>query len=135
MTGRIVQGTVLGIVLAVLLNWLVYWFGTSRNVGFMVMQPNAPAPETVTLTQIIIVSIVLTIVGGVLLWILDRFTGDPLMIFLWIAAIVSIVSLIGPYSMAVGRGTFTSLGLMHIITASAAALGLAIFFQRCDTCK
>lgn len=134
MTGRIVQGTILGIVLAIVFNWLVYAYGQSRSVSFLVQQPNSTAPQTISLGMIIIASIITIIIGAIILWALSRFTDNALMIFLWLAAIVALISLVGPYQMALGIGSFATLGLMHIITATAAATGLAIFFQRCENC-
>lgn len=134
MTGRLIQGTILGIVLAIVFNGLVYWFGQSRGVSFMVQQPNNASPETVSMGMIIIVVIATIIVGALILWGLSQFTATPLMIFLWLAAIVTLLSLFPVYQAALGIGTFTSLGLMHIITAGAASLGLALFFQSCETC-
>lgn len=134
MSGRLVQGTILSIVLALLLNGLVYWFGQSRGVSYLIQQPNSPSPEVVTYGMVIIVTVVTTLFGGLLLWLLSQFAARPLMIFLWAAAIVGLLSLIGPFGTALGVGSMTALGLMHIITAGTAALGLAIFFQQCENC-
>lgn len=135
MTGRIVQGTFLGIALAVILNWIVYFISSTRGVGFLVQQPISPDPQPVTLFSILIVSIISIAAGGLALWILDRVTANPLAVFLWLTAVVGLISIIFLYQSALGLGSFASLGLMHIVTATAAALGLTIFFQRCETCS
>ncbi len=134
MTGRIIQGTLLGVVLALVFNGLVYAYGQSRGVSFLVQQGAGAEPMAVSFLMVAIMGSILIILGAILLWALSRFTDNPLMVFLWIAAIVLLISLIGPYQMALGIGSFFSLGLIHVITAIAGILGLAIFFQRCEEC-
>ena len=134
MTGRIIQGTILGIVLAAVFNFLLYQYGASRGVSYLVKQSGA-APQAVSLGMIIGLGSLMIIIAGLVLWLLSRVSDNPLMVFLWIAAIVAIISLIFPYQRALGMGSFATLGLIQIITAGAATLGLAIFFQRCPDCN
>lgn len=134
MREQIIQGTAFAAVLAVLLNVVVYLLGASQNVGFMVMRPGRPAPQPVSLLQIIALSLALIVLAGAVLWVLDRLTDAPLMIFLWTAAAAALLSLVLLYAFAVGTATFALLGLIHIITVSSAALGMAIFFQHRKSC-
>lgn len=133
MTGRLVRGTILAIVLALILNLIIYFFGQSLNVSFLT-QMGGNGLREVGIGPIVIVTLLTTILGAVLLWLLDRFAQDPLYLFLWIAAAVALLSLIPLYLGARGVGTFFSLGLMHIATAGAAMAGLTLFFQRCEDC-
>ncbi|MEM7330951.1 MAG: DUF6069 family protein [Chloroflexota bacterium] len=134
MTGRIIQGTILGVVLALVFNWLAYLFGQSRGVSYLVLEGGGADPTAVSLGMILLAGSISIIIGAVILWVLGRFTDNPLTIFLWISAIVLLVSLFPVYQASLGMGTFAILGITHIITAVAGILGLAIFFQRCDDC-
>lgn len=125
------NGTLLALVVALVLNLLVYFIGRSLlDVPFTVSQN----PNVVTFIPIIIVTIITTIGAGLVAWLLQRATNNFVQIFLWVAAILALLSLLGPYSMAVGRPSFFSLGLMHIITAAAAVYGL-LYFSSCDNCE
>ena len=125
------NGTFLAIVVALILNLLVYFVGRSLlDVPFTVAQD----PSVVTLMPIIIVTIITTIGAGLVAWLLQRTTDNFVRIFLWLAAILALLSLIPVYSMAIGRPSFFSLGLMHVITAASAVYGL-LYFSSCDNCE
>lgn len=132
MTNRIVQGTILALVLALVLNFLIYFL--SRNLGVTHLAKMGDSVTTVGAGNIIFATLVAIIGAAAVLWLLGRFSGNPLYTFLWVAAIVALLSLLLPYTQAIGLGSFASLGLMHVATALAATAGLALFLHRCENC-
>lgn len=131
MVYNIRNGTLLAIAIALTLNLLVYFIGRGLlNVPFTVAQD----PNVVTLVPIIIATIIAMAGAGLVAWLLQRASDNFVQIFLWLAAILALLSLIPVYSMAVGRPSFFSLGLMHVITAASAVYGL-LYFSSCDDCE
>jgi hypothetical protein len=60
---------------------------------------------------------------------------NPLNLFMWLAGILALLSLIMPYTMARSTGTFAALGLMHVGSGLAIVYALVNYFQRCQTCR
>lgn len=131
MGSTLVRGTILGLVLALLLNFLIFFSGNQLGVPFQVTQPT---PQTITAMPIIIATLVPAIAAGILLWLLTKATQQPATPFLWIAIIVALLSLIPVYTGTRDIGSFAMLGLMHVASALAIAFSLVIFYQRCEAC-
>ena len=130
MTYNIRNGTILALVLALLLNLIVFFIGRSfLNVPFTVSQ----FPDPIGIVQIIVMTLASTLGAGIVLWVLQNSQPNFVQIFLWLAAILALISLIPVYTMAIGRGSFFSLGFMHVITASSVVYGL-LYFSNCDDC-
>lgn len=125
------NGTLLALAVALILNLLVYFIGrVLLSVPFTVAQD----PNVVTLVPIIVATIVTTAGAGLVAWLLQRVSSNFVQIFLWVAAILALLSLIPVYTMAIGRPSFFSLGLMHVITVGSAVYGL-LYFSSCDDCE
>lgn len=131
MTYNIRNGTILALLIALVLNIIVFFIGRNiLNVPFTVTEN----PGIVTIVPIIIMTAITTIGAGIVLWLLQRATPNFVRIFLWLAAILGLLSLIPVYAAALGRPSFFSLGLMHVITAASAVYGL-LYFSDCDDCE
>lgn len=131
MTYDIRSGTILASVLALILNLIVYFIGRNLlSIPFTVAQ----FPGVVTIVPIILATVVSVIAAGILLAILQRATANFVRIFLWIAGVFALLSLIAPYITAIGRPTFFLLSLMHVITAMAVVYGI-LYFSQCDNCE
>ncbi|MGB1250232.1 MAG: DUF6069 family protein [Candidatus Promineifilaceae bacterium] len=131
MTYDIRNGTLLAIVLSLVLNLIVFFVGQlGLNVPFTVDSPLSP----VSILPIVIATLVTIIGAGIVLWALQNSMGNFVRIFLWLAAIIGLLSLIPVYLLTFDKASFFSLGLMHVFTASAAVYGL-LYFSQCDDCE
>lgn len=131
MTYDIRSGTFLALILALVLNLVVFFIGrTALSVPFTVNLGGG----IVTVTHLILTTIITTIGAGLILWILQRSIGNFVEIFLWLAGILALLSLIFVYAQAIGRPSFFSLGLMHIISVGSIVYGL-LYFSHCERCE
>lgn len=135
MDNDILKGTTLAVVLALVLNWLIYVVGNSLGVSFLAQQPNTATWQPVSLGMVAMASVVTAVAAGIGLWLLARFMDNPLTLFMWIAGILALLSLIGPYTMTRDTGTFTALGLMHVASGLAILFSLVNYFQRRTACR
>lgn len=125
MDGRIVRGAILALILAVIMNLITFTAASRAGASFLTNPAN---PQSMTLVEIMLVTIGLVILGAVVMIMLDRFLPERAKtIFLWTAVLVSLISLIIPYNFAIGMGTFAAIGIMYITTPLAIILGLVIF--------
>ncbi len=113
----LIRGGIIGAIVAVILNVIVYLATSSLGLTLNVTNEDI---GIVTLAPIIIFTLLGAIGAVVVLWLLDRFTASPIDIFLWIALILGIVSLVPVFLQTETRGAFIGLGLTHV----AAALGI-----------
>ncbi|MCB9421288.1 MAG: hypothetical protein H6667_15910 [Ardenticatenaceae bacterium] len=130
MRNDVVKGTILAAVLALVLNLIIYFVGASRGVSYLTQQPG-----TVGSGMVIVASLVTAVAAGIGLWLLARFMKNPLNLFMWLAGILALLSLLLPYAMAHDTGTFVALGLMHVSSGLAIVYALVNYFQRCPTCN
>ena len=135
MRNNIVKGTMLAVVLAVVLNLIIYVVGNSRGVSYLAQQPGMAGWQPVGLGMVVIASLVTAVAAGIVLWLLARFMENPLNLFMWLAGILALLSLIMPYTMTRDTGTFATLGLMHVGSGLAIVYALVNYFQRCQTCQ
>lgn len=135
MRSNVVRGTSLAVVLAVVLNLIIYVVGSSRGVSFLTQPPGAADWQPVSLGMVVVVSVVTAVTAGLVLWLLARFIDNPLNLFMWLAGILALLSLIMPYTMTRSTGTFAALGLMHVGSGLAIVYALVNHFQHCQTCR
>lgn len=135
MRNKVVTGTILAAVLAVVLNLIIYVVGNSQGVSYLTQQPGTAVWQPVGMGMVIVASLVTAVAAGIGLWLLARFMNNPLNLFMWLAGILALLSLIMPFTMARDTGTFTALGLMHVGSALAIVYALVNYFQRCPTCR
>ena len=130
MTYDVRSGTLLALVLALVLNLAIFFIGrTTLDVPFTVNLGSG----TVTTSQLIITTIITTLGAGVTFWLLQRFVSNSIVGFLWLASILALLSIIFVYAQAIGRPSFFSLGLMHVVSAASIVYGL-LYFSHCATC-
>ncbi len=117
--GRLPGAVGLAIVVAVIANLIVFYLAGALGVNFSgpFMGPDAP-PSQLSLVEIIGATVVPAIAGGVFLWILNRFTAQPIRFFIIAAIIFGVLSLGGPLMLPVDGSVKVSLLLMHIITGT-----------------
>lgn len=135
MRSNVVRGTSLAVVLAVVLNLIIYVVGSSRGVSFLTQPPGAADWQPVSMGMVVVVSVGTAVAAGLVLWLLARFMDSPLNLFMWLAGILALLSLIMPYTMTRSTGTFAALGLMHVGSGLAIVYALVNHFQRCQTCR
>ena len=80
--------------------------------------------ESISLASILAFSFFPATLAAGLYWILVRFTGNPKIIFLTIAAMVYLGFFFGPISVATNRITLWTLELMHLTAALTILTGL-----------
>lgn len=134
MSNDLVRGVGLGLLLAVVLNVLLYAGGRALGVAFMAAQPGATGFERVELIWVVAASILAALAGGVVAWLLGNERARGLTTFGWLALVVGLLSLLVPYRLAQDSGSFVLLGLMHVAAALAIVYGLAHFYWRCEVC-
>jgi len=66
---------------------------------------------------------------------LARFSNNPLNLFMWLAGILALLSLIMPYTMTRDTATFAALGLMHVGSGLAIVFALVNYYQHRQTCR
>lgn len=114
----IIKGGLIGTAVALILN-IILFFAASAGGITIGLGEGSTFPE-VPLFAVVL----LTVVGGlgaiITLLILQRVTAKPVDVFLLIALVVGLLSMIPPYFSTETRGAFVVLGLMHV----AAAFGI-----------
>lgn len=135
MGNDILKGTVLAVALALVLNVLIYVVGNSLGVSFLAQPPNAAGWQPVSMGMVVVASVVTAVAAGIGLWLLARFMDNPLTLFMWIAGILALLSLISPYTMTRDTGTFATLGLMHVASGLAIVFSLVNYFQHRTACR
>lgn len=135
MENDIVKGTTLAVVLALVLNLLLFLIGNRLGVSYLAQQPGAAGWQPVGLGMVVAASVVTAVAAGIGLWLLTRFMDNPLTVFMWIAGILALLSLFMPYTMTRDTGTFATLGLMHVGSGLAIVFSLVNYFQRRTACR
>jgi hypothetical protein len=135
MENDIVKGTILAVVLALVLNLVLFVIGKGLGVSFLAQQAGAADWQPVRLGMVIAASVVTAVAAGIGLWLFTRFMDNPLTVFMWIAGILALLSLSMPYTMTRDTGTFATLGLMHVGSGLAIVFSLVNFFQRRTACR
>ncbi len=115
---NLVRGGIIGAVVAVILNIVIYIATSSMGLTLSVV--GSRLGDAVTLGPIVILTLVSAVGAVVVLWALDKFTATPIDWFLRIALVLGVLSLIPVFLQTETRGAFIGLGLTHV----AAALGI-----------
>lgn len=113
----LIRGGIIAAILSLIINIVIYLVGTNQGVSWALI--NAPRPS-VSLIMVIIATLVATIGAVALMWLLQRMSSRPTEIFLWIALIFGLLSLIPVYVSTQSRASLIALGLLHV----GAALGI-----------
>ena len=116
-TRKIVSATLVGLVAAVVVNvvlWAVMQFVLQMNLQISLGGPGTPM-EPLPVLPVIVLTVLPALVAGALFWLLTRFTSRPHTIFLVVALIVLVVSLIAPFGAFPGfLMNAIGLNVMHI---------------------
>jgi Family of unknown function (DUF6069) len=117
-SASILKAAPLAGLIAAAVNAVLYFIGDAT--GLMDKTVGIATPEGVqpiTLMPVIMASIVPSIVAGILLALLNRFTANPLRIFGILAAVFLLLSLTGPFTSIPGIPTGMALLLcgMHVV--------------------
>jgi Family of unknown function (DUF6069) len=125
--GRLlIVGLVVGVV-AALVNLVIFFIGSATGVPFaVVMDPSQPA-QALNAGMFIGASLVPALAGAVFYGLLGRFTRRASTIFLVVAVVFALLSLLGPLTMPVPLATRLMLSLLHLLTAAIIAGGLLRF--------
>lgn len=127
---NLVRGGILGGLIAVVLNVVIYFVTTS--IGGVPLTIVDSAFSEVPLPAVIILTVAGTIGAVILLWILQRVSSRPIDLFLWIALIVGLLSFIPTWLATESRGAFMGLGLMHVAAAFGIVWGLLYSLRDSD---
>ena len=126
----IVRGGVIGTLIALVLNVIIYFVTSATNVPLSIVGNSNF--DTVPLIAVILLTIVPSIGAALFLWALDKFTAKPVEIFLWIALILGLLSLLPTFFATETRGAFIGLGLMHVAAAMGIVWGLLYSLRGSD---
>lgn len=119
MANPVLRSALLGAVLALLVNSLIFFVATTLGItlGLRAAQPGLPTE--VTYTMIVIVTLLASLGALVVRWLLER-NGQPVGLrFLAIGAAVTLLSMLPVFGAAVNRSVLLTLGLLHVGTALA----------------
>ncbi len=118
----LLKGAIIASILALSINGVIFLVASSSyfNDSLGVSWEVGPPVGTVTLGTVLIATLVSVLGATFLLFLLKSFTKRPVNWFLWIALIVGMLSMIGPYQSAANRASIVALGLLHV----GAAIGI-----------
>lgn len=118
--GKLLLAAVLGSTIAAIINVVVYVIAQYLNNGaLLVTLPKTLEPQALTIFMVIIASVAPGVVAGLLYVLLKRFTNKARLVFLIIATVILLSSLLLPLSAASSWIVLWALELMHLITAIA----------------
>lgn len=120
---------VLAAVIAAVINAIIWLIARALGVSFRV-QPPGQTESTVNLLAVILTTIVPSLLGVGVYVLLHHVTRRPFLVFLIIALVVFVLSLLLPLSAADETGTQVALILMHIVATLAVLAGVYRFEQQ-----
>jgi len=120
---------VLAAVIAAVINAIIWLIARALGVSFRV-QPPGQTESTVNLLAVILITIVPILLGVGVYVLLHRLTRRPFLVFLIIALVVFVLSLLPPLSAADETGTQVALILMRIVATLAVLAGVYRFEQQ-----
>ncbi len=120
---------VLAAVIAAVINAIIWLIARALGVSFRV-QPPGQTESTVNLLRVILITLVPILLAVGLYVLLQRVTRRPFLVFLIIALVVFVLSLLPPLSAADETGTQVALILMHIVATLAVLAGVYRFEQQ-----
>ncbi len=120
---------VLAAVIAAVINAIIWLIARALGVSFRV-QPPGQTESIVNLLAVILITIVPILLGVGVYVLLHRVTRRPFLVFLIIALVVFVLSLLPPLSAADETGTQVALILMHIVATLAVLAGVYRFEQQ-----
>ncbi|MCS7257490.1 MAG: DUF6069 family protein [Thermomicrobium sp.] len=120
---------VLAAVIAAVINAIIWLIARALGVSFRV-QPPGQTESTVNLLAVILITIVPILLGVGVYVLLHRVTRRPFLVFLIIALVVFVLSLLLPLSAADETGTQVTRILMHIVATLAVLAGVYRFEQQ-----
>lgn len=132
MTRKIVEGSIYALIVALLLNLLLFWLGNNLSGPIEAILPGSDNPQAVPTINVILATTVPIILAGGGLLFLSRLREDFLWVGMWIIGIISLLSLVLPYVGTVNTASFATLGLMHTVVALAAQFCLINFVWSAD---
>ncbi len=134
MIGDTVKGTVYALLIAVVLNSVIYAIGRSLGVSFLVGQAGSGGWQEVPLGTVVVVSLIATLLAGAGVGIIGRFSDKALTSVMWLTAGLTLISLLIPLTQARDTASFAALGLMHVVVGLALLYGLVNLPWRQDDC-
>ena len=115
-----------GGVIGAIINALIFLIAPSIiGQAIQVVNPNTNLLEPLPLFAVIAASVVPAFAAAGLLLALQRFTKNPMSIFLGIGIVFALFSLIGPFTMPMTMGVKLTLNLMHLVAAASILAALS----------
>lgn len=106
---------------------LAGWFLAGPLLGIDLAARSAPGAATtqeITAASVILSSILAGLAGWALLALLERLTTRGVMVWRWLAGVVTLLSLFGPLTLAQGTGATVVLPLLHLAVAGVLLVAL-----------
>jgi hypothetical protein len=124
-TGKVWQTGLLAVVVAAVLNLIVYVIASALGVTFNITPPEMPAPPFAL--AVIFATAVGVLLGTLLFWQMPRFSKKPVTTWRMVAIIALVLSLIQPLILLTGAmgpaasiSTVIVLEIMHLIAGGVA---------------
>lgn len=120
--GRAIQTGLMAGVVAAVINAVLYLITSA--MGFFPSSVITPAGQPFSLIPVIAMSLLPSVVAGIVYALIARFAQNPNRIFLWVAAAVFVFMFFSPFSLkGAPTGMIVTLEIMHVVVA-----GLVVYF-------
>jgi hypothetical protein len=120
----ILQGVVLGAVLAAIVNVIIFAIG-NKGAHVQVIATRGQAPVDLSVGRVIGACVFSIVLGGIGLLIIRRIRPNGFTLWASIAAIVAVVTISGPMSQKIATDSKVTLSIMHLVTGVAAIFAQA----------
>lgn len=119
--GDIIQWTVIAGAVAAVINAIVFFLADTLGVFEGVVMTIGTTEMTFSVVPVVVSSFVFIGIGGVVLWLIDLFSNQPLMLWRNVAVLALLLSFLQPiFLLDAPMDTVIVLELMHIIAGAIA---------------
>ncbi|MFK7805896.1 MAG: DUF6069 family protein [Anaerolineae bacterium] len=116
------------LIVSIILNVAVFFIGQAFGVSFAA---DVPGASSIPVSAVVIASAIGAVVGCLGFWILGFIAGDKQRIwFIWLATIIGLISMIGPWNVSGDLPTMGFLGLMHVVSVLVMTWYLGVWVPR-----
>ncbi len=104
---------------AVLINLLVYAVGRAAGAELEVTQPRADGPMAIGPDNILLVTVLPILLGGIILAVATRRGARAWIVLGWTGLLVGVLTIVMPFTVIATTATRVTLATMHLITGVA----------------
>jgi hypothetical protein len=121
----IVKGVGLGVVLAAIVNVIIFTIG-NRGAHVQIIAKTGNPPTDLAVGRVIGATVVSMVLGGIGLLIVRRIKPNGFTLWASGAAILAVLTISGPMGLKIATDSKIALALMHLVTGAAAIFSQAV---------